>query len=97
MNNLYRFFLLSLVPLELFTFYVVHPLVEWWLNTVVATWEETVKSVFREMLSTVIRFLSGVSAFLISLFVDRSYYRSATDMAPLRCYQTHHFKISLAC
>jgi len=59
-----------------FTRKVCHPIVEWWLNSVVATWEETVKSFFREVFFFTIRAVNGFSASFISIFVDKDYYRN---------------------
>jgi hypothetical protein len=53
---------------------VCHPVAEWWLNHVVATWEETVKSFFRESVSYLVRLINGCSASFLSVFVDGSYY-----------------------
>lgn len=58
-----------------FTRFVCHPLVEWWLNTVVSTWEETLKLFFHELVFYSIRALNGFSAGFISVFVDRDYYK----------------------
>eukprot|EP00873_Tetraselmis_striata_P018859 jgi/Tetstr1/439123/TSEL_002988.t1 len=70
---------------------ICHPVAEWWLNNVVATWEETVKSFWREVVSYIVRFINGCSASFISLFVDGSYYanlRSGFDRP--NAWQAYH-------
>lgn len=66
---------LLLCPLAVVMRLLVHPLVEWWLTAVVGAWEETVRSFFREAIATTVRGLNGASAWFISIFIDRSYYR----------------------
>lgn len=38
----------------------VHPLAEWWFDTVLATWEESFKSVIREVFAQVLRIANSV-------------------------------------
>lgn len=53
--------------------HVLHPIAEWWLNTIVGTWEESLKSIIREAFSNTTRFVNGFFAWMVSLFVDRDY------------------------
>jgi hypothetical protein len=55
--------------------HLYHPVAEWWVETVLGTWEESIKSVIREAFAQVTRFLNGLSAWVVSLF-DNSYYQS---------------------
>lgn len=51
----------------------LHPLAEWWLDTVLGTWEESLKSVIREAFSNLTRFVNGFFASVVALFVDKEY------------------------
>lgn len=73
---------------------ICHPVAEWWLNNVVATWEETVKSFWREVVSYIVRFINGCSASFISLFVDGSYYACAPALFPPPLHNYHHLLLS---
>ena len=54
---------------------LVHPLVEWWMDTVLGTWEETLKSLLREGFNHLTRTVNGFFAWLVALLLDRSYLR----------------------
>ncbi len=55
--------------------HVLHPLAEWWLSTVVGTWEESFKSVIRETFSNTTRFVNGFFAWFYTAFIDGTYWR----------------------
>ena len=46
----------------------IHPLAEWWLESVLGTWEESLKSVIRELFAQVIRIVNYVLNALFSWF-----------------------------
>lgn len=56
--------------------HVLHPIAEWWLNTVVGTWEESSKSVIREAFSNTTRFVNGFFSWIYTTFFDRTYRES---------------------
>ncbi len=51
----------------------VHPVAEWWLESVLGTYEESLKSIIREAFSNLTRFLNGFFASVVALFVDKEY------------------------
>lgn len=58
----------ALVIVNWFQAQFTHPIAEWWLDTVLATWEESIKSVIRELFSQVIRVVNNVLNALFSWF-----------------------------
>lgn len=38
----------------------IHPLTEWWIETVLGTWEESIKSIIREFFAKFTRGINGV-------------------------------------
>ena len=56
--------------------HVLHPIAEWWLSTVVGTWEESSKSVIREAFSNTTRFVNGFFSWIYTTFFDRTYRES---------------------
>ncbi len=56
--------------------HVLHPIAEWWLNTVVGTWEESSKSVIREAFSNTTRFVNGFFSWIYTTFFDNTYRES---------------------
>lgn len=58
----------ALVVVKWFQAQFTHPIAEWWLDTVLATWEESIKSVIRELFSQVIRVVNNVLNALFSWF-----------------------------
>lgn len=54
--------------------HVLHPLAEWWLSTVVGTWEESSKSIIRETFSNTTRFVNGFFAWFYTAFIDGTYW-----------------------
>ena len=51
----------------------IHPLAEWWLESVLGTYEESLKSVIREAFSNLTRFVNGFFASVVALFVNKEY------------------------
>ena len=51
----------------------IHPLAEWWLESVLGTYEESLKSVIREAFSNLTRFVNGFFASVVALFVNKDY------------------------
>lgn len=47
---------------------IARPLVEWWDETVLGTWEESLKSIIREAFQATNRFLNGISAWVLGVF-----------------------------
>ena len=56
--------------------HVLQPIAEWWLNTVVGTWEESSKSVIREAFSNTTRVVNGFFSWIYTTFFDRTYRES---------------------
>ncbi|EIE26467.1 hypothetical protein COCSUDRAFT_39557 [Coccomyxa subellipsoidea C-169] len=63
----------TLIVLRFIQKQFIHPLAEWWLESVLGTYEESLKSVIREAFSNLTRFLNGFFASVVALFVDKEY------------------------
>lgn len=59
---------LFLVVVKWFQAQFVHPVAQWWFDTVLATWEESIKSVIRELFSQVLRVVNTVVNALFGWF-----------------------------
>lgn len=46
----------------------IKPVAEWWLDTVLGSWEESLKSIIRESFANIARFLNGLALTLTSFF-----------------------------
>ncbi len=57
-----------LVGVNWFQAQFIHPIAEWWLESVLGTWEESVKSLIRELFAQVIRIVNYVLNALFSWF-----------------------------
>ena len=55
----------------------IHPLAEWWLESVLRSWEESIKSLIREMFAQVLNFTNGVLNALFSWFPGYENVRTA--------------------
>ncbi|RMZ55129.1 hypothetical protein APUTEX25_005407 [Auxenochlorella protothecoides] len=51
---------------------LLEPIVTWWLDTVMANWEETLKACLREVLAYATRLLNGASNAVVTLLFGRS-------------------------
>ena len=61
-----------------------HPAAEWLLDTALTTAEESAKSALREAFAAVARAVDGCTAWVLSLFVDRRYWRARRALAGSR-------------
>ncbi|GAB4815151.1 hypothetical protein N2152v2_002197 [Parachlorella kessleri] len=54
----------------------IQPPVDWWLDTVLAAWEESVKAFVREWFATLTRLINGAAAWTVSIFFKQGYYET---------------------
>lgn len=56
----------------------IHPLAEWWIDTVLGTWEQSMKSIVRESFAKTTRAINGFCSFAVAILpVNRSHHKCA--------------------
>ena len=68
-----------LVGVNWFQTQFVHPIAEWWLETVLGTWEESVKSVIRELFAQMIRIVNYILNAIFSWFPGYTSVKTSTQ------------------